>query len=330
MAYSGKQSFILVGQESTFNTAVSTTKDIGIITSVDTSLNNNTIDIDVIGQRQKVDILAGSFDGTISFNGILNSGAIFEMFFFQATDETNSSDYRHVFVDKDGTEVTALAPTATIKSYTISSNHDGASDVVFTYSGCVINTLNVSMEYGGTLTFDSEVIVTSAETSTSAGSRVLTSTTPLSFAQGTVKTGDEDSESQKCPISSFSLNMSNNIDPNDVRCIGNRFAIDYIPKNLTLEGDFTARFGSKDEAERFLGGSSPSTSTPDPTGIIFEVTNGVSLGSGRVGLYIKLLGCQYESLGRSYSQDGVVEESYSYKATEIDVIYFDDAVSSYF
>jgi len=330
MAYTGKQSFVLVGEESTFNTPVATTKDLGIITSVDVTMNNNINPIDGIGQRQAIDLLAGNFDGTISYSGTLNSGAALEMFFGQATDDVTTGDYRHVFVDKDGDEVTALPLPCDINSYTISTNHECASDVVFTYAGCKSNSLTINLEVGGALTFDSEAILTSVATSTSAGTKVITTTQPIMFSQGTVSTGDEDSETSKSPLSNFSLTLNNNIDTNDVRGIGSRLALDLLPKKLEISGDFTAKFSTKDEAERFLGGSSQSSSTPTDTGIIFDVSNGITVGSGRIGFHIKLTGCQYESLGRSFSQDGIVEESYSFTATEVNLVYFDDQVATYF
>jgi hypothetical protein len=115
-----------------------------------------------------------------------------------------------------------------------------------------------------------------------------------------------------------------------VRCIGSRLPTDLVAKKLEITGDFTAKFADKTEADRFLGGSSVIDGTPDDTGIIFEVTNGNVFGSDKIGFYVKLTGCQYESLGRNFSQDGIVEESYSFTATEVSQIYFDDAVSTYF
>ena len=58
MAYTGKQSFVLVGSESSYNSTASPTKDLGIISSVDATLNNNTNPIDGIGQRQAFNLLA--------------------------------------------------------------------------------------------------------------------------------------------------------------------------------------------------------------------------------------------------------------------------------
>ena len=330
MAYTGKQSFVLVGEESSYNTAVATTKDLGVITSVDASLNNNTIAIDSIGCRQAIDLLAGNFDGTISFSGVVNSGAPFEMFFGQSTDDATSTDYRHVFVDKSGVIVAALPVTYSIKSYTISTNHDSATDVVFTYSGCKSNSLTINLEVGGALTFDMECIIGNLTTTTSAGTKICSTTQPLMFAQGSVKTGDVGSESEKSPINNLSITFNNNIDAADVRGIGNRKPIDLLAKKLEITGDFTAQFGDKAEADRFLGGATVPNGTPTPTGLVFEVTNGVTIGSGRIGFYVKLLNCQYESLGRNFAQDGIVEESYSFIAKEVDIIYFDDQTATYF
>lgn len=330
MAYTGKQSFVLVGSESSYNSTASPTKDLGIITSVDASLNNNNNPIDGIGQRQAFDLLAGSFDGTVSFSGVLNSGAIAEMFFGQATDTTTTGDTRHIFVDKPGTLTSTLNVASTINSYSISTNHDASTDVIFTYGGSKINSFTVNLEIGGVLSYDSEAIIGSVFTGTTIGTKVLTTTQPLIAAEGTISTGDESSEASKCPVSNFSISFNNNIDTNDIRCIGNRLPIDLVAKKLEITGDFTAKFGDTTEADRFLGGSSVIDGTPTDTGIILEVTNGTAFGSGKIGFYVKLTGCQYESLGRNFSQDGIVEESYSFTATEVSQIYFDDQTSSYF
>lgn len=330
MAYTGKQSFVLVGSESSYNSTTSPTKDLGVITNVDATMNNNPITIDSIGCRQAIDILAGNFDGSVSFSGILNSGAICEMFFGQATDTTLTGDYRHIFVDQPGTLTTTLSVPSTINSYTISTNHDSATDVIFTYGGCKVNSLTLNLETGGALTFESEAIIGSVFTGTTIGTKVCSTTQPLTFAQGTISTGDQGSEAQKTPIGNISIAFNNNIDTNDIRGIGSRLPIDLQPKKLEITGDFTAKFANKTEADRFLGGALVSTSTPIDTGLILEVTNGVTFGSDRIGLYVKLTGVQYESLGRSFAQDGIVEESFSFVATTVSQMYFDDQTSTYF
>lgn len=330
MAFTGKRSFVLVGSESSFNSTASPTKDMGVITSVDASMNNNTITIDAVGCRQPIDLLAGNFDGTVSFSGVLNSGAPAEMFFGQATDTNSSTDYRHIFVDQPGTLTTTLSVPSSINSYTISTNHDSSSDVVFTYGGCKMNSLTLNLETGGALTFDTEAVLGSVFTSTTIGTKICSTTKPLMFAEGTISTGDETSETEKTPVNNFSITFNNNIDTNDVRGIGSRLPVDLLVKKLEVTGDFTAKFATKDEADRFLGGASVSTGTPTDTGLIFEVTNGTSYGSGKIGVYIKLTGVQYESLGRSFSQDGIVEESFSFRATEVSQFYFDDQTTSYF
>ena len=115
----------------------------------------------------------------------------------------------------------------------------------------------------------------------------------------------------------------------DIRELGSREAAAIIAKNLETTGEFVMKFQNKTEAERFYGSTTPQDTLTD-VGIVLDANNGVALGSGRVQFYVKLLNCQYESLGRTISQDGVVEETYSFRAGNIDDIYFVDAVSTYF
>ena len=114
--YNSGQSFLLAGVESTYNTPVTTNKDFGIVGSISPSWNNNTIDVRKIGSREAADLIAGNFDASMTVEGTLNSGAIFEAFFGQSTDTATTGDYKHTFIDDDGAEVVKKS----VNSYTIS------------------------------------------------------------------------------------------------------------------------------------------------------------------------------------------------------------------
>ena len=329
--YNVGQSFLLGGVESTFNTAVTTNKSLGIIGSLSPSLNNNIVDVRGIGDRESQALLAGNFDASLSIDGTLNSGAIFEMFFGQCTDETSTSDYRHWFVDVDDNNgAGALNVINTATSYTISENYDSSADVTMTYAGCAMNNITVNIATGEALTFTSEVLAADVDTGTTAGTKVTTATTPLTFANCVLKAGAVDSEATLGQVSNFSITLDNGIDYADIRGIGSRVSQGAVPKQLMVSGEFTMKFQDKTQAELFLGGTAASTSTPTAIGIIFDANNGVSIGNGRVDLYIRLNGAQYESLGRTTNTDNVVEETFSYKATTVEEFYFTDAVATYF
>lgn len=296
----------------------------GITASVDIQESNNLQEIRTLGDREACAFVEGNYDATIGLDGTLNSGALLEMFFGQSTDAETTGDYTHTFVNRGTLEI-----ANSINSYTISLNLDMTTDQVFTYAGCKLNSLDITINVGEPINYSAEVIASTVTTSTSLGTEVKTSTVPLSFAQATLSTGDEASESSLSQVQSFSLSLNNNIDSSDVRELGSRTAADLIVKQLTTEGEFTMKFANKTEAERFLGSTSPQSGITD-TGIILSANNGVTLGSGRVEFYVKLLGCKYESLGRTVSQDGVVEETFSFKGGQIDDFYFVDAVATYF
>lgn len=324
MSINGAASFILLGEESTFKTPVTTDKDLGVTASVDIQEANNLTEIRTLGDREICAMVEGNYDATISLDGTLNSGALLEMFFGQSTDTSSGSDYTHTFVNRGTLEV-----ANTIKSYTTSLNLDSDTDYTFTYAGCKANTLDITANVGEPVNFSSEIIAATVATGTSLGTEVKTNTEPLAFSQATLSTGDEGSESTIAQVQSFSLSLSNNIDAGDVRELGSRTAADLIVKNLSVSGEFNVKFKNKTEAERFLGGTSP-TANATETGIVLDANNGVTLGSGRVQFYVKLLGCKYESLGRTIAQDGVVEETFNFVGGQIDDLYFVDAVDSYF
>ena len=324
--FNGSSSFILAGEESTFKTAVTANKDLGILATTDVSEENGTIDVRGIGDRESCALVPGNYGATISVDGTLNSGAILEMFFGQSTDTETTGDYKHTFVDRGTLDIAADA-----KSYTVQLNLEDSAgtDYTFDYAGVKCNTLDITLEVGNPITFSAELLAATVTTGTTLGTEVKTSTVPLTFAQATLSTGTEGSETSLGQVQSFSISFNNNMSLDDIRELGSREASALIAKNLETTGEFTLTFQNKTEAERFYGSTTPQNTLTD-VGIVLNANNGVTLGSGRVDFYIKLLNCQYESLGRTISQDGVVEETYTYRAGNIDDIYFTDAVSTYF
>jgi hypothetical protein len=157
--YSIGNSFLLAGVESTYNTTVTANKDLGILGSISPSLNNNTIDVRGIGNRESQDLIAGNFDASLSVEGTLNSGAMLEMFFGQATDANTTSDYRHWFIDVDNNNTGgALNVLNSVNSYTVQENYDSSADVTYTYGGCVLNTLDINVAVNEMVTINGEIL----------------------------------------------------------------------------------------------------------------------------------------------------------------------------
>lgn len=327
VTYAGKNVYCLFGVESTFNSAAaSITKDIGIIENVNPDFNNNNIAVHQIGSRESAENIAGNFDVSIGIDGTLNSGAIFELMFGQSTDTQTTGDYKHTFINASGSETLPL----TASSFSMSENFNSSSDIQNTYTGCKVNSLEVSIETGDVLKFSADIIGTSVSKDTSVGTQVTTNTTKFGAYYATIDTGTLSSEAEVGQTKSVSITFNQNIDANAVKAIGSRFNQDLVEQNFDVNVTFTKTFANTTEFERFLGGTTPSTSTPTPTALIFQVTNGVTLGSGRLELYIKVVGGQYESTSHTVSQDGVVEETFNYVGGSIQDVFFVDAVSTYF
>ena len=279
----------------------------------------------MVGNRQSAEELVGNFDETITIDGVLNSGAIFELMFGQSTDTETTGDYTHTIIDADGTETVPK----TAASFSLTENYSGASDVQFTHTGCKLNTIDVDIEQGVSMKFSSEVIATEYSIDATVGTETNVTTTPLSGFNATLSTGTAGAEASVGQTKTVSISINQNIDPTDVKVIGSRLNDCLVEKNLEVTMEFTKVFANTTEAERFLGGTSPSSGQPTETSVIVDVNNGVALGSGKVGLLFEAVG-QYDSVARAVSQDGVVEETFSFRARELKKIEFVDQTASYF
>lgn len=326
VSYTGPQTFLLTGKETVFNTPVATTKDLGIIQSATFNANNNLQVLNGLGQREPIELVIGYFNGSLTLNGTLNSGAILELFFGQATDTATSTDYKHTFLNSAGSEKLKTE----IESFTLSENYSQSStDVKSTHGGCKVNTISMTVENGSPLNFSSEVFTSKLEVSSSAGTKVITSTQPLIYSELSLQTGTAGSEVTKNQVKSISFNFGNGINEEDIRGLGSRFNQDLAIKLFEVTGNFTMIFQNTTEAERFLGGSTPSVGTPAETSFIFSGNNGITLGSGRREFYVKGIG-QYESNERNTSADSVVEENFTFRLKRIQEVFMVDQIATYY
>lgn len=319
VCYSKVNTFLLVDKESTFNTPVSTTKDVGIIGDYTVDLNNNPFEVPAgIGSREKSSVEAGNFEGTVNLNGSLNSGALLEMYFGQCTDTATTGDYKHTFINDDGSET---LPN-TVPSYTIQENHDSTADLTLTHGGCSLNSLEVSLELNAEVKYSAEIWTASASTGSSVGTKVSTTTKPLIYSQFSLSVGDEGSESAVSGVQSFSLSMAQGLE-RTASGLGSQATGCYAVGDFVPTGDFTVVFSSNTELDRFLD-------TATKSGLIFSGNNGVTLGSGRKELYVRLWGVLLTTVNKTVGETGAIEVTFNYQADTIKDLYMVDQVASYF
>ncbi len=326
--YAGHNTFLLVGEETTFNTEATTiTSSLGYVENANSALNNNTIEIRSLGDRQVEDNIPGNFDGTLSIDGHLNVGVILEMFFGQQTAVETTGDYTHTFLDTGGSPSTLPCD---IKSYSIEENLScNGTDIVLTHTGAKVNSVEITLETNNTLRFSSEVVTTNLTKSTSAGTRATVATKPLGGFQGTLSLADTGGAYTDVGLpSTFTVSLSNNMDANDVKSLGSRENQELTPKNLTNPVTFTQKFANSVEFEQFLGGVTAGTTITN-TDLRISVNNGVALGSGRVEFYLELENGQLSTNNINKAFDGIVEADYEYLGGRIKACFFVDGVATY-
>jgi len=328
MAYTGSNTFLLLGEETTFNTEAGTiTKNLGFVENCNSASKNNTQQIRSLGDRQVEENVPGNFDDTLSIDGYLNSGAILEMFFGQVNEVETTGDYTHTFLDTAGTPSSL---PCSLKSYTLQENMSCNSDIVLTHTGCKANTCDITLETNNTLKFSSEVLATSLDKDTTAGTRTVETTKPLGGFQGNISMADTGSSYTAVGLpSKFDLKLNNNMSVDDLKALGSRFNQELIPKNLDAPISFTQKFANSVEFEQFLGGTSPGDIVIN-TDFKIEITNDITLGSGRIEFFVELENGQLETAEINKAHDGIVEATYNYVGGRIKNIYFVDAVASYF
>lgn len=325
-AYSKAHSFPLVGVESAFNTPVSPTKDLGIVSDWNSDENNNVFQIPAAaGTRELSGVEAGQYEATIPYNGSLNSGAIFELMFNQATDTATSTDYKHTFIDDDGSETLKND----LGSFTFQENHDSTNDQTSKFGGCGVNSLSLTIELNSELKVSGEVFASGHDTGTTAGTRVTTTTRPLIYVESSLSFGVEASEATVTQVQSFSIDMVNNLERVPAG-LGARNTAAYVAGLLELSGEFTKIFDSKVDLELFLGGASEATGVFTKNGLIFEANNGVALGSGRREFYVRVYGALLETKNKVIPESGPVEITFAWRGTTLKDLYMVDQVASYF
>lgn len=325
-AYGKTNSFLLVGVETIFNTPVSTVKDLGIISDWNSDGSNNIIEVPpTVGEQELSSIEGGQFEGTANLNGTLNSGAIFELMFGQCTDTETTGDYKHTFIDDDGSEVLTTTPY----SFTLSENHNSTADLLDTFGGCNVNKIDISMELNSQVKVSSEVLFAGHDTGTTAGTKVTTTTKSLIYTQTTLSLGVEGSEATVNNVQNFKLS----IDRGMIRVpsgFGARTSSDHLPGTIRYTGEFTKVFRDKTELELFLGGTSEMSTVFTKDGLIYNATNGTALGSGRLEFYVKLYGVVLTTKNKVIPEEGPVEITLGFQGTTLKDLFFVDAVATYF
>lgn len=312
-----KNNTLLIGQESTFGTAVTADKDVGLVQSFSPSDKRTIEEVYAAGSREIQELVAGKSENAWDLEVNLQNGRLFEYIFGTVAHAETTSDWKHTF-----------SVATTVPSFTIEDSFNAASDRVFIYDGSKINSSTVNLDTNGILKLSASGMSQGVDTSTASASAAVISTLPvLHYKNSTLSTGTAASETSVGKLQTFNLSIENNLEAVDAA--GTFVTQELVESNFKMSFDFTMMFESLTEYNIFLGGTTPQQS-PTKKSAVFNANNGVVLGSGRREFNIQLNDFLYEEVGTPTSVGEVVVQSFKGTATDLgsDGCFYVDNISS--
>ena len=300
-----KNHTFLIGKESTYGTAVSATKDIGLVQGFNDSPKKETSEIYASGSRLPQEIVSGlatlDFDMDVTFQ----NGRMYEYLLGSVAHALTSSDTKHTFSFAE-----------TLPSFTAESSFNLTTDQVYKYEGCVLTSGTTSIDTGGVLSARFSGRAEDVDTSSnSAGAAVISSLATLHYKHLILSTGAASSETDVGLLQSFSFTINN--ENSEVRDAGQVINAADLAGNMNMEMDFTIAFQTVAEYERFSGADTSIAASPTQFSMVINAHNGVALGSGRREFYAQLDGINYSEAGTAVSIGDKVIQTFRGKATAL-------------
>ncbi len=302
--FHGKHATLLIGKESIFGTAVSATKDVGLVQNFTPSDKRTIEEVYGAGSRQVQELVAAKSSISWDLDVNFQNGRLLEYVFGSVGHATTSSDTKHTFTI-----------ATTLPSMTIEDSFNSSSDEVFIYDGSKINSATISLGTNEILKLSVSGMSQGSSTATGAASAaVISSLAVLHYKHSTLSTGTADSETSVGKLQTFNLNIENNIE--EVDAAGTFVTQEMVEANLKIAFDFTIMFENQTEYDIFQGGTTPQQS-PAKKGVEFNANNGVALGSGRREFSAQFTEFLYEEVGTPVNVGESVVQSFKGIATDI-------------
>ncbi len=268
---------ILILKETTWGTAVTPSKDVGLILDSTDSLNREVIPISGLGAVEVQQIVTGSVSAAGSITFQMQHLRIFQFLIGDETPVNSSSDWRHTFAIADIPE-----------SFSLETGENAASESKEIYEGCIGTAAEISIALGGVLTcrFD-----WAGQTTNSTNTATAPSLDNLPvFPQGLVDV--KVNGTTAIMVQNASITITKTFVP--LHGIKSNLMQAAFTTDLKFEFNATLGFTGVTLQELGLGGATP-PATSDPTGIEFEINadNGVAFGSGQRNIQIVLENCQF-------------------------------------
>lgn len=317
--FSARHLATLIGRETTWGTAVTADKDIGLVQSLSIDESNNLEVHHACGSASAQAITAGDYEVGGDMEVKLQHGRLLEYLLGSvAHDATSTPDIKHTFTEADA-----------LKSFTLHDGYNATSDALQTYAGCILTNGTLSLDKTGVLMLKAGFIAKTVADTTTASAAVLSMLAPHPHYFATLSTGAAGAEVAVNRVQNFEFSVNNfsGGEPRDYS-VGSRLAQSAVANSRILDFKFGMIFGDQVQYEKFLGSTSPSaTSTPTIPSVLLNVTNGVAAASGLRQVYLKLLTGSFNESKKSVRIGEYVTSEFTGKAVALSNFYLYDSVT---
>lgn len=289
----GIQATILSGKETTWGTAVSATKSLGLVTNWSTADEQGTKEHYGLGQAKAVAVSGGLYTPKGSIDVELAHGRMIEYAIYGgATTSTDSStDCTHTFVYAN-----------TLPSFTVEESYEqGTPDIVNKWAGVTFNSSTLSLTADGELTLKSDWLAKTVDvSSTSSTAASIPTQAPIRGLSGALSLGTAVSN---CASWEITCNRNMKIG----HALGSRVPAWGGSNLISTTWKATVAYDATTWHQKLLGGTTPTTNA-EPTSFTatFTADNNVALGSGKKSISIALTGCQVTSHGKAVTVNDFV------------------------
>lgn len=307
VTYRGYRTSIQYGAESSYGAGGTPATAIeGKVQTLTINSNNNLIRTVGLGEgRNETFVGFGNFECTWSMEYVVASFE-FLQFAFSPVGGSGTTAAPYYLEESDYTGYT----TTNMKSFSLEVSSLGSTNNTDTLTGGVINNVGFTLELGAALKCTLEGFAKTVTSATTTTAFTPSTTKPWIFSQGVFKWNG----SQVGRVTSATINISNNIDPEVGRELGSRFVgaaefglrkYDWV---ITVKMTDTVATTLRDHFYGQANSPHLGVSSAEPTlyAIILSLAEGVTSGLRQAGIY--LTNCSINDISKPINiGDNIVE-----------------------